>query len=126
MELTYDLSWLVISTIIGIDNHIVERATQEDYNNIKKLSKELYKTSKSYISPDIEIMLAEVIWPNKEDRKCKKSEDVSLQTWFLAKELETLTKLSRNRQKDLKNTCIKLHEKIINYEFSKSIYRYVA
>ena len=92
---------------IAIDHHLLGRAVQEEYQNINILSERLYGIVKNH---DImsEMMMGDVIWPNREDWKGKTVEDTKLQKWLFAKDLETLTELSRERQEELRGTCLSL------------------
>ena len=61
------------------------------------------------------MMMADTIWPNREDWKGKTVEDTKLQTWLFAKDLETLTELPREKQEELRGTCLSLSRNAQRY-----------
>jgi len=113
-----DLAFLTSSSAIAIDSHINGTAKKEDYSNVEELVKELYKRSKEQSNPTSLIMLAKVIWPNNEDLKGKKKDDVYLQTNLLAKDLACFREFPRERQEELRNVCIELSKRSMYYSDS--------
>ena len=71
------------------------------------LSKSLYEISRGY-DPTSEMMMDDVIWPNREDSVGKTREDTRLQTWLFAKDLSILTELPKKRQRELLDACLRL------------------
>ncbi len=92
---------------LAINSHILKRATSQDYQVIKDLSDELYKISRNHSNLDM-LLMAEVIWPSKEDWKGKKIGDVEVQTWLLAKDFSTFVNLLEEKQKELLGVCYRL------------------
>ena len=99
---------------IAIDHHLLGRAMQKEYQNINILSERLYSIVRDY-DPTPEWMMNDTIWPNREDWKGKTVEDTKLQTWLFAKDLETLTELSRERQEELRDACLSLSRNAQRY-----------
>jgi len=95
----------------GINSHIEKEVKKKDHVIIKELAEKLDKLSKKQLDPVGLIMLLQVIWPNHEDLKEKKKEDVYLQTNLLAKDLACFRKFSRERQEELRDICIELSER---------------
>lgn len=92
---------------IAIDNHRLGKATEEQYQNVRNLSNSLYEIAKGY-DPSTEFMMDDVIWPNRKDWVGKTRDDTRLQTWLFAKNLETFTYLSKERQRELLDACLRL------------------
>ena len=109
----HDLASLANLSAIAIDFHINKKANEKDYSNVKDLSKKLDGLSKEQLDPAGLIMLAEVIWPNKEDLKGKQDGDVYLQTNLLAKDLACFREFPRERQEELRDVCVKLGKRLI-------------
>ena len=109
-----NLSFEASNVAIAIDNHLLKRATPEEYQTVERLSDKLYGISKDD-DPTSKIMMAEIIWPNREDWKGKKVEDVELQTWLLAKDLSTFISFSRERQEGLRSICLELSNQARKY-----------
>ena len=82
---------------------------------LMELTNELYGFSRSWREPKINVMFTELFWPEMEGQGYKTVEDVSLQTWLLAKELETIANADRKKQELLKDAC---------FELSRQFYRY--
>src|SRR3990172_2803963 len=78
-----ELATEALDAAMAIDNHRLRRATEEQYQNVIKLSKNLYKIVEGY-DPTSEVMMGDVIWPDRKDWKGKKVEDIRLQTWLFA------------------------------------------
>lgn len=102
-----NLSLKACNVAIAIDNHILGRAKEEEYQTIKGLSEGLYAMVEAY-DPDFELMMAETIWPDIKDWPGKTREDTKLQNWLFAKDLSTLIELPRERQEELRDACISL------------------
>ena len=109
----HDLAFLTSLSAITIDSHLNWRVKKKEYSYVKKLVKELDRLSKEQLDPAGLIMLAEVIWPNKEDLKGKQDGDVYLQTNLLAKDLACFREFPRERQEELKDVCVKLGKRLI-------------
>jgi hypothetical protein len=107
MRYYLDLSMDASLAAIAIDKYLRQKATQEEYENIDRLSKKLYGIRDSY-EPLSDLMMADVIWPNRRDWKGKKVGDTKLHTWLFAKDLSTLKDLSIGRQQELKEACLDL------------------
>jgi hypothetical protein len=99
---------------IAIDNHLLNRATSEEYQTIQNLSNRLYKISKEQDFSDLMIM-AKTIWPNRKDWEGKGWEDVKLQTSLLKMDLSTLKDLPKERQESLRDTCVRLSKEHLYY-----------
>jgi hypothetical protein len=108
-----DLVFLTSLSAITIDSHLNWRVKKKEYSYVKKLVKELDGLSKEQLDPAGLIMLAEVIWPNKEDLKGKQDGDVYLQTNLLAKDLACFREFPRERQEELRDVCVKLSKRLI-------------
>lgn len=109
------LALLASSSAIAIDSHTKERANKEDYSNVKELAKELDKFSKEKLDPRGLFMLAEVIWPDNKELLGKEDDDAYLQVNLLAKDLDYFRKFPRERQKELRDICVKLSKKSMDY-----------
>jgi len=108
-----DLVFLTSLSAITIDSHLNWRVKEKEYSYVKKLANELDGLSKEQLDPAGLIMLAEVIWPNKEDLKGKQDVDVYLQTNLLAKDLACFREFPRERQEELRDVCVKLSKRLI-------------
>ena len=108
-----DLAFLTSLSAIAIDSHLNWRIKKKEYSYVKDLAKELDGLSKEQLDPAGLIMLAEVIWPNKEDLKGKQDGEVYLQTNLLAKDLACFREFPRERQEELRDVCVKLSKRLI-------------
>jgi len=108
-----DLVFLTSLSAITIDSHLNWRVKKKEYSYVKKLVKELDGLSKEQLDPAGLNMLAEVIWPNKEDLKGKQDGDVYLQTNLLAKDLACFREFPRERQEELRDVCVRLSKRLI-------------
>lgn len=79
----------------------------EEYQDVQRLSNQLYKILE-YPNPLYEKVMAETIWPDKKDWEGKNRGDIQLQTWLFAKDLLKFRDFSREKQEELRNTCIEL------------------
>ncbi|MEK6918241.1 MAG: hypothetical protein AABW51_04815 [Nanoarchaeota archaeon] len=126
MRSNYEMSDLALKAAIGIGLDL--RGENNPYlKAINDLSKELYefsRTSEKKASSTSELMiLAGVIWPNKENWKGKKVEDVLLQTYLLAKNLETISIATENEKESIKSICLDLQGQFSHYmeQFRRSL-----
>ena len=111
----HDLASLANLSAIAIDFHINKKANEKDYSNVKDLSKKLDELSKEQSDPIGLIMLADVIWPNKEDLKGKQDGDFYLQTNLLAKDLACFREFPKERQEELRDVCVELSKRSMYY-----------
>lgn len=116
-----DLAFLASLSAIAIDSHIKGRAKEKSYSNVEELAKELDKFSKEKLDPIGLMMLAEVIWPDKEDLKEKNVDDVYLQTNRLAKNLVRFEKFPRKKQEGLRDICVELSKQAKRYHVGKRV-----
>jgi hypothetical protein len=114
----HDLAFLASLSAIAIDFHINKKANEKDYSNVKDLSKKLDELSKEHLDPISLFMLAEVIWPNKEDLKGKQDGNFYLQTNLLAKDLACFREFPRERQEELRDVCVELSKRSMYYSDS--------
>lgn len=124
MKRSYDSSDVAL-VALGIDNHLNERATKEDYSRIKELSNKLYEDSRevNYLDPVRSWMYANLFWKNKKDWEGKKQRDVQKEISNFSEELLALTRLSKDKQKYLKNTCLELSIEIMAMDERYGNYR---
>ena len=94
-------------TALAIDNHMLKRATAEDYQNIRKLSDKLYDISQNHDSLYL-MIIAKAIWPDKKDWKGKNIDDVRMQTWLLSKDILMIEEFTKERQQSLRSICLNL------------------
>ena len=111
------LAFLASLSAIATDLYINKGTKEKDYSNVKELAKELGKISKERLDPKGLLMLAEVIWPNNEDLKGKKEDDVYLQINLLAKDLDHFREFPKERQEELRYVCVELSKKSMYYSY---------
>ena len=108
-----DLAWEACDAAIAIDNHILGRATLEEYQNVQDLASSLGEISRegdfSYL-----VKMARALWPNKNDWRGKVIEDVRSQTSSLSEDLAIFTKLPEERQEYLRAVCVRVSYSVMN------------
>lgn len=112
----HNLAFLANLSAIAIDSHIIRGlANEKDYSNVKELVKKLDKFSKEKSDPTRLQMLAEVIWPDNKDLMEKEEDHAYLQVNLLAKDLDCFREFPRERQEELRDVCVKLSKKSMDY-----------
>lgn len=117
MEYTkyFNLALDTSEVAVDISNIVLGNKVDINYQNINGISKYLYNISQSNrIDSTEDLMLAEAIWPNKEDLKGKRNDDLKFQIWLFAKDLELLTELPTERQEMLRDVCVDLSKSSLN------------
>lgn len=111
-----DLALNTSEAAVDISNVILGNNLDINYQNINRISKYLYNISESdRIDPTESLMLAKAIWPNKEDWKGKRDDDLKLQIGLFVKDLELLIELPIERQEILRDACVDLSKSSLNY-----------
>ena len=114
MEHYFDLALEASGVSIAMDNHILGRATKRDYQNIVSLSERLHNIAGNHESA-YDLIIAGTIWRDREYWKGKTREDVKLKTWLLAKDLESFSEFPEERQKEIRDVCVRLSIKAMSY-----------
>jgi hypothetical protein len=114
----WDLAVLASNSAIEIDCHIIGRTKEENYTYTKKLSEEMYHTSRDHLDPTKLMILWDTIWPGEKDEMWRMVGDVYLHTNLFARDLACFTDLSKERQEGLKDTCIELSGQSMRYDDS--------
>ena len=114
------LSMLVLDSAMAVDQYQLNGKTDLRYEQaINKLSGmffELVRIPANYLSPSLELFLAEFYWPAKDfplNLKDKTFEDSRLHSWLFAKDLSTFRELSEERREELVASCSNLHRKLL-------------
>ena len=105
-----DLAFLASGSAVAIEIYLNGDKSENHFSqNVEKLSEEVGRLSKrdGYDFGNI-LMLAEIIWPNRKDWKDGAVDGVYLQANLLAKELRCFNELSRERQIELRDVCLKV------------------
>ncbi len=110
--LEYDLPLLASTAAIAIEFHLNSVGEKKYYDYVSKLAEKVDKFSKKeYDEFNMGVPLLESFWPDSKDWNGRVVDDIYLHANLLAKDLRCFTELSRERQEELRDVCIRISDR---------------